>query len=152
PRLGGHTGPGRDEDAVVGAHRGDVDDVVAHDLGPGTELGEVPDDRVDERVVVVDHEDPGHHSPTVSWLKGMCGAIAGKTQPNRATTTAPASTSAMIVRTHTGPGRRRHNHPYIMRLLRSRPGRRPRSTPSSRAPRARCTARPRRTSGGTRSS
>ena len=53
--------------------------VVADHDRLGTQLVQVADDRVDERVVVVDHEDPRHHSPTVVSLKGMCGATAGKT-------------------------------------------------------------------------
>src|SRR5690606_12449559 len=55
--------------------------VVALDHGLGTELFEVPDDGPDEAVVVVDDKEPGHApSSMVISLKGMCGAIWGKSQ------------------------------------------------------------------------
>ena len=59
----GPAGTGRDEHRVgrEGAQLVEREGVVAVHLGLGTELTEVLDEVVDERVVVVDHEDPGAH-------------------------------------------------------------------------------------------
>lgn len=59
-RLLGSSGAGRNEDAVETRAIARGDRVVADDLGLGTELLQVPDDREHKTVVVVDNEDPGH--------------------------------------------------------------------------------------------
>ena len=61
PRILGTAGSGTDQDAVGGELVDLVDGerVVAVDDGLGTELTEVLDEVVDERVVVVDHENAG---------------------------------------------------------------------------------------------
>src|SRR5690606_10728038 len=140
-RLLGRAGAGGDEDAVERGAVGVVEaplgvglghGVVAHDDGLRAELVEVPDDRVDERVVVVHDEDAGlvgHRgaspdtAPAASvWmlgsLNGMYSETSGNSHSKHASTTAAARTSRRRARTHAGPGSARHSAPYITRSLR----------------------------------
>ena len=75
--VGGRAGTGRDEHAAVGRDRARrvVDRVGLDEIGLGAELVEIPDEGVDEAVVVVDHEDGREliAPPLRHWTVTSCG-------------------------------------------------------------------------------
>src|SRR5699024_2012999 len=126
--------------------------VVAHHRGLGPQLLQVAHDRVDEAVVVVDHQDGAHaESPTVCSLKGTSGSTAGKTQTNSTATTARMRISANSTRTAVGPGSLRQTQPYITRFLPKRRAGPPPAGTSSPVRRAPRTAPPSATADGSSS-
>ena len=80
---------GADEDAVGGDpfHVVEIESVVAPDHRLGPQLAQVLDEVVDERVVVVDHEDAGHESMLAAASRrsdrDVSGAVADGTEADR---------------------------------------------------------------------
>src|ERR1700730_8330593 len=97
PRLRRDTGAGRDDQGLVVLQPLHTDGVVAEDLRLGAELGQVLDQVVSERVVVVEHRDPHGMASARSMAASMAPAFSRVSSNSRlgteaATTPAPACT------------------------------------------------------------